>query len=100
MALSSGDILREQQRHAVGFASVGGGWSPASWIGFKLQLDGHTPFYGGSSLPELSSNSLQLVMGGTLGLSRSTVLDLGVTEDVAVNTAPDVVFHLNLKHSF
>jgi hypothetical protein len=100
MALTSGDVLRSGQRHAVGFASVGGGWSPASWIGFKLQLDGHTPFYGDSALRELSYDSLQLVIGGTLGFSKTTSLDLGVTEDLAVNTAPDVGFHLNVRHSF
>jgi hypothetical protein len=65
----------------------------------KLQLDGHTAFYD-SDLRQLGDFSTQLVMGGTLGLPWDLLLDLAVSEDSTVTTAPDVVFHFNLHRLF
>jgi len=100
MAMTDGDVLPEQQRHYVGFGSVGGGWSPLSWIALKIQLDAHTPFYRDSQLRELSANSAQLILGGVLALSDGTSLDIAVSEDIATRTSPDVVFHVALRTRF
>jgi hypothetical protein len=48
----------------------------------------------------VNSGSVQLVSGGTIGFSEKTFLDVGVSEDVWVDTAPDVVFHLALRSRF
>ncbi len=93
--LTDGDILPDRQRNLVGFATLGGGWRPWSGIIFKLQLDGHTAFFN-SDLPEMSE-SLLLTLGGTLDWGN-TSLDIGVGEDLVVDSAPDVVFHLALRH--
>jgi hypothetical protein len=100
MGMTEGDILENQQRKGVGFGSLGIGWSPARWIAFKAQANGHTPFYRDSELRELNMSSLQLTIGGTLAFSEKISLDLGVTEDVIVKTSPDVVFHLALRGIF
>lgn len=100
MAMSNGTVLRDQQQNLAGFGTVGLGWGPADWISFKLQLNGHTAFYRGSSLDELSKNSLMLVTGGALKLPGDYLLDIGVSEDVAVATAPDVAFHVGLSRQF
>jgi hypothetical protein len=100
MVMSKGNILRDQQRPVVGFGSVGLGWAPADWIAFKVQLDANTPFFNGNGLREIDGPAMQLMMGGSLALSGSTVLDLGVSEDVLVNTAPDVGFHFALRQRF
>ncbi|MBT1072319.1 DUF3187 family protein [Pelotalea chapellei] len=100
MAMSDGDVLRDQQKNLAAFGSLGIGWGPAEWISFKFQLNGHTAFYRGSSLDEISSNSLMLISGGALKLPGEYLLDIGVSEDVAVATAPDVAFHLGLSHKF
>ena len=100
MAMSDGDILPGQQRNLVGFGSFGFGWSPTEWIAFKVQTSGHTPFYKESELRELSNGALQLITGGTLYFSPRTSLDIGVSEDIAVNTSPDVAFHLALRRLF
>lgn len=100
MAMTAGDVLRDQQRNLTGFATLGFGWSPRDWIAFKSQLSGHTPFYGGSELRELSGNSLLLLIGGTLAFSDQTTLDIGVSEDIIVDTSPDVTLHLSLSHRF
>jgi hypothetical protein len=100
MAMSRGDVLGDQQEPLVGFGTLGFGWSPLAWLALKAQLAGHTGFYGGSDLRELSRGALQGVIGGTVAFSPATALDIGVSEDLAVNTAPDVALHLALSRRF
>ena len=100
MLMTDGNILPGQQADHVAFGSIGAGWKPLNWIAFKVQLDAHTPFYRDSSFEPLSSNAVQLVMGGTLGLTERTSLDIAVSEDLAVGTSPDVTFHFNVITRF
>ena len=44
--------------------------------------------------------AVMLTMGGALGLSEKTLLEISVGEDLNVNASPDVTFHLNLAHRF
>ncbi len=98
--MSGSDVLRDQHNPFAGVGSLGIGWGPASWISFKVQLNGSTPMYHGSSLDELSKSPLLLITGGSLRLPGEYLLDIGVAEDVAVATAPDVSFHLGLSKRF
>jgi len=100
LAMTRGDVLADQQNNLVGFGTLGLGWGPAEWISFKVQLNANTALYHGSSLDELSKTALMLVGGGALKLPGGYLLDIGVSEDVAVTTAPDVAFHLGLGKRF
>jgi len=100
IAMTRGDVLSDQQNNVAAFGTAGLGWGPAEWISFKLQLNAHTPLYHGSSLDELSTSSLMLVSGGALKFPGDYLLDIGVSEDLAVTTAPDVAFHLGLSKQF
>jgi hypothetical protein len=100
MVSSDGEILKHQRQNMIGFGNAGLGWAPASWINFKVQCDLSTPFYKDSSLPELGKGSALLTFGGTLKLPGSYLLAIGVGEDIAVATAPDVTFHLGLSKQF
>lgn len=100
MAMTRGDVLPDQQNNLAGFGTVGLGWGPASWISFKVQFNAHTPLYHGSSLDEISGSSLVVVMGGALRFPGEYLLDIGVSEDLAVATAPDVAFHVGLSRQF
>jgi hypothetical protein len=100
LGMTKGNVLPDQQQNAVAFGSLGGGWHPLAWLTLKIQFDGHTAFYADSDLVELSSGSIQVVMGGTLHFSDQTALDVGVSEDLVVKTAPDVVFNFALRHRF
>lgn len=100
LAMSKGDVLRNQHNQLAGVGTVGIGWGPASWISFKVQLNGNTPLYRDSSLAELSKSSLLLVLGGALKFPGEYLLDIGVAEDLAVGSAPDVGFHLGLSKRF
>jgi hypothetical protein len=99
LLLSQGDVIPERQRHAVGFGTVGFGWQPLAHLALKLQFDGHTAFYN-SAIDQLGDFSVQLLMGGTLGIPGDLLLDLAVSEDLIVGTAPDVVFHFGLRRLF
>jgi len=100
LAMSKGDVLRDQHNPYAGVGTFGLGWGPASWISFKVQLNGTTPLYRDSSLDELSRSPMLLIFGGALRFPGEYLLDIGVAEDVAVATAPDVSFHLGLSKRF
>jgi hypothetical protein len=100
LAMSRSDVLRDQHNPFAGVGKFGFGWGPAPWISFKVQLNGSTQLYHGSSLAELSKSPLLLIIGGALRLPGEYLLDIGVAEDVAVATAPDVSFHLGLSKRF
>jgi len=100
LAMSKGDVLPDQHNQLAGVGTLGIGWGPASWISFKVQLNGNTPLYHDSSLAELSKSPLLLVLGGALRLPGEYLLDIGVAEDLAVGSAPDVGFHLGLSKLF
>jgi len=101
MALTTGDILPDQQRNMVGFGTVGMGWSPFDRLGLKVQFDAHTPFYKNSSLTELSTCSVQTVWGFVIAFTRKTTLDVAFSEDIIVNTSsPDAGMNFTLRTLF
>jgi len=97
---TDGDLLPDQRRNLAGTVSLGLGLQPWSRFGLQLQFDGHTPLYKQSDFKELDQFAGQLAIGGSVGLGSTTVLEAAVVEDVVVDTAPDVVFHLALRHRF
>lgn len=100
MAMTDGEVLKDQQRNLVGFGTLGLGWSPAEWVALKAQFSSHTPFYSGSDLDELSGPTVQLIFGGTCYFSSSTALDIAISEDITVTTSPDFALHLALSRRF
>ncbi|PIW47050.1 MAG: hypothetical protein COW18_09795 [Zetaproteobacteria bacterium CG12_big_fil_rev_8_21_14_0_65_54_13] len=99
LALGNAKVMQNVQRHAVAFGSMGLGWRVSESIVLKAQIDGHTPFYN-SSLDELGLISAQLVFGGSIDLSEKMALDIALSEDIVVASAPDIVFHLALRTKF
>ena len=98
--MTEGNVLPDQQKRWVGFGSLGIGWAPLDWLSFKVQADAHTPFFSDSDLKEIAANAVQLIVGGTISFSEKTALDIGVSEDLIVNTSPDVVFYFTLRTRF
>lgn len=97
---SDGDILKNQRENFVGFGTAGLGWSPADWISLKVQCSLTSAFYNQSTLSELGKATALLTTGGSLKLPGNYQLDIGVGEDIAVATAPDVTFHLGIGRKF
>lgn len=96
LLMTRGEVLPQQQKPAVAFGHVGAAWQMFERVGVQAQLDGHTAFYGDSDIAALGSDSLQLTLGTRIAITRATALTLALVEDVAVATAPDATFHLQL----
>ena len=92
------DLSGDQYNFAMA-ARAGFGWQASEKFQIKLQFDGHTPLYD-SDLEEMGDPSLQIVFGGSLLFTEDIYLDLAITEDIIVETAPDVGFILALVAKF
>ncbi|MBU0485921.1 MAG: DUF3187 family protein [Proteobacteria bacterium] len=99
MLTGSSEVLNDIRQDLVGFGSLGLGWQGWSRLELKLQIDTHTPLYD-SSFDELGSIAAQLNIGGTVSFSDETLLDINVTEDIIVDSMPDVSFQLSLRQIF
>lgn len=97
--LGDGKVIKEDVEDFAANAWLGAGWSPLHWLALKLQIDSHTTLYD-SDLEEIGDPAMILTLGGTLGLSEKTLLDIGISEDLNVNASPDVSLHVNLAHRF
>lgn len=78
---------------------LGGSLKPWPRMGFKAQVEMHSALYD-SRLKELGDPGAQVTLGGWRQLGTRGVIELGVNEDLAVSTSPDVVLHLNLSWTF
>ena len=74
-------------------------WKLSPKLSLKAQFDFHSALYE-SRLEEIGSFAGQLILGGSVMLGRKIQLDLSVSEDVIVDTAPDVVFSIGLRSVF
>ncbi len=101
-AMYLGDIDSDLSKDQYNFAMAlraGMGWQALKKLQLKLQFDGHTPLYD-SDLEEMGDPTLQIVIGGSLLFTEDVYLDLAITEDLIVETAPDVGFILALVAKF
>jgi Protein of unknown function (DUF3187) len=98
--LGSGDVLPAQQRRLVAFGGAGLAYRPWQPIVFKVDLRVHSPFYRDTSLRPLGVTAFQVILGGTWIVDESTAIDIGVTEDVRADTAPDVSLLISLRANF
>ncbi|MBF0289180.1 MAG: DUF3187 family protein [SAR324 cluster bacterium] len=92
-------VLPVEQHRQIGFASIGVGRTVWEALDLKTQIDVHTAFYKNAS-QQLGVFSGQMVMGGTVHFPNKIDADVGVIEDIAKDTAPDLIFHLALRQQF
>jgi len=91
------EIFAGYAHHSIAFArtaitrGLGPRWS------LRAQLDGQTRRVDDSELRFLGS-SLQLSVGALYRLKNHWHVDLGFTEDAAVNTAPDITFFVGVHN--
>jgi hypothetical protein len=94
-----GKVVALQRQQIVVFGNMGIDWRVLSWLSLKIQTDAHSSFYDDTSTKFLGA-AMQLTAGGSLHFNPKTVLDVAVTEDVLVDSAPDVSFLITLRTSF
>jgi hypothetical protein len=92
--LASGSLPVAQQRSVVWSALAGVGVRALPSLELKLQVDAHTAVFD-SDLDYLGE-AVILTVGGALHFGGGWRLNLGVSEDLAVESAPDVVFVLGI----
>ena len=97
--LGNSNLLNSQRRDWVGFASSTVSWRLRPNVVLKLQIDAHSAYYR-SKLKELGEPSAQLVVGATIALADNWSVDVALSEDIIVDTAPDAVFIVGLNRQF
>ena len=97
LLLGDGEVLDGVRNDAVVFGSTTVSYTVRDNVSLKAQLDAQSAFYN-SSTTELGSASMQLTIGGAIAFGRNFSLDLSISEDIAVDTAPDVVFQLGFNY--
>jgi hypothetical protein len=83
----------------VGFGTVGAGWAPASWMAVKAQADGHSALSREREFKSLSW-TVHVIAGFTFALPEGVDMDLGISEIILNEAAPDVAFQLGFRKRF
>jgi hypothetical protein len=91
------DLLGSAQERDLWFAGVGLEWAWLDSLSLLLQIDSHSAPLD-SSLTALGETALLLTTGARWRFSKDWALDLGFSEDIRVETAPDVTFQASLRY--
>jgi hypothetical protein len=94
---SKGELLPEQEEKIAGFSSFGAAWRLSESLALKLQGDFHTRLFKSSQLRSIGKNSLQSSAGLSWNISKKSRLDFAFTEDIYVESAPDIALHLSFS---
>jgi uncharacterized protein DUF3187 len=94
--LGEGERLADRQRDFAWSALAGIGWRAWRGLELKAQLDAHSAVFDEADLDFLGE-AFVLTVGGDYRFVSGWQLDLAVSEDIAVESASDVVFVIGLK---
>ncbi|MGH8235829.1 MAG: DUF3187 family protein [Steroidobacteraceae bacterium] len=97
--LGDGERLPDQQRSVAWSALAGVGWRAWRGLELKAQLDAHSAVFDDADLDFLGA-ALVLTVGGDYRFASEWQLDIAVSEDLAVESASDVVFVLGLRRAW
>ena len=100
LLLSEGNVMLEQQRHVVGFGTLGISQKFFPRVTINAQLDIHSPFYSDSGLRQLGRYAVLGLLGAEWELGPRKYVTLSMSEDMVVGASPDVAFNLSLTLPF
>lgn len=100
LLMSTGNVLPSQRRNQVAFGTLGFSRKFFPNIAVNAQLDAHSPFYDGTSFRQISAYAAQGLLGLNWEFQPRHYVEFSVSEDVLVDTSPDVVFNLSLAFAF
>lgn len=100
LLMSKGDVLPSQQRNQVAFGTLGFSRKFFQNVAVNAQLDAHSPFYDGTGFRQMSAYAAQGLLGLNWEFQPHRYMEFSVSEDVLVDTSPDVVFNLSLAFAF
>lgn len=97
--LPDNDVLSDRQKNSAWFASGEVAWAAAQDWRLRAQVSTHSAVYD-SALTSLGETSTQLLLGGTVRLSPQWALDIALSEDIVLDTAPDISLQIALKSRY
>jgi Protein of unknown function (DUF3187) len=97
--LGDGDRMSKHQRDWAASATVGISARATDGLTLTLQLDGHSALFDTGEL-EFLGDAVMLSLGGAYRFESQWTLTLGLTEDIAAESAPDVVFLFGLTKAW
>jgi hypothetical protein len=95
--LGNGARLSDEQKHSVWSCMTGLSWSLTHSIDTTFQLNSHSAIY--ASNVRMLGNATQFTIGPRYHSAQWQAW-LAITEDIVVDTAPDVQFQFSVSHSF
>ncbi len=93
------EVLPELIADDVLFGSLGLDWQAWSKVAIKTQFEWHSSFYEDSNT-ELLGDAVLLSFGISWHLSDDLAFDIAVSEDIRVDSAPDVNFHFAIRQLY
>jgi hypothetical protein len=97
--LGDGERFPAQQHDVVWSAFGGVGWQAWRGLELKMQLDAHSAVFDDTELDFLG-DALVLTVGGDYRFQSGWQLDVAVSEDIAVESASDVVFVFGVRRGW
>ena len=97
--LGKGERLARWQRDVVWSGLAGASFRAWRAMQLKVQLDAHSAVFDDSELDFLGGATV-LTFGGDYRFASGWTLDLAVSEDIAVESASDVVFVIGLRRDW
>lgn len=94
--LPDSDVLDDRQKNSAWFGAMEIAWTQMQDWRLRAQLSAHSAIYD-SALTSLGDASTQLLLGGTVRLTPQWALDFALSEDIVLDTAPDITLQLALK---
>ena len=93
------NVLENQTEELLAFGSATLAWHLTDAVALKTQLDMHSAAYRQTGR-FLDRDSLQLSFAAAFAVSPDWAFELGFSEDIVVETAPDIVFSAGLIRRF
>jgi hypothetical protein len=97
--LGRGERFADQQQDVAWSGLAGIGWRAWRGLELKAQLDAHSAVFD-EAYVDFLGDALVLTVGGDYRFASGWQLDIAVSEDLAVESASDVVFVFGLRRSW
>jgi hypothetical protein len=91
------DVLGSIQEQDLWFAGLGFEWQAWQQVHLKMQVDSHDAV-ADSRLDQMGEVAVQLSAGVSWLFAPGWEAEFSLSEDIAVDTAPDIVFQLGLRY--
>jgi hypothetical protein len=97
--LGQGDILSAHQEDHVLAGLVGISWNAWRGLDLTVQVNANSRVFD-LPIDGLSGEAIVLGYGGSYRTRGGWRIDVGMNEDIDVETSPDATFHLTVQHAF